>query len=120
MRGVDDVRLDASGLEDVGEPYARPFRAAHGAVGPRVSLRGRVEERAAVAAALQNEGSADYLEPVTEVVDVQRYRPIDEAVDGQLPSGRIRVLRRNSVVPDKMTFRRRDGVIQQVGRRFRV
>ena len=116
MGGVDDVRLDAGGLEHVGQAHAGPVRAGDRADRPLVAARRRVEEGPAVAAAFDGELLGHDLELLLQVVDAERHRAVDQAVDAQLPGRRVHVVRHDAVVADEVPGGRRDRVVEQMGR----
>ena len=120
MGGVDDVALDARGLQDVGQADAGPIGAGDRAQRPLVAARRRIEEGPAVAAAFDGELLRHDLELLLQVVDAQRHRAVHEAVDPQFPGRRVHVLGHNAVVADEVPDRRRHLVVEQMGRRLGV
>ena len=70
-------------------------------VAQRRALR-RVEEGAAVAAALDADLAGDDLELALEIRDRKLQRLVDEAGEGQHPVVRVHILRRDAVVADEM------------------
>ncbi len=120
MGGVDNIRLDPGGLQNILQSHAGPLRTGDSAIGPLIALGRRVEEGATVAAALNRQRHRHDFELRLEIGDRIGRRIVDEAVDRQRPGVGVHLLRRDAVIADEMPHRRGDGVIQQMRRRLGI
>ena len=77
--------VQACCAQNVGEPNAGPFRAAHAAIGPLIAARGRFKRGAAIAAAFQHHAKRDRLEAFLQLSQRQRELVVNLAVNREFP-----------------------------------
>ena len=89
-RNSTSLRLGphAGAVEDLDQRHAGPLRGADGAQAPLLAFGGPIEQRAAVAGALERDDQR-LRSHVLEIADREAQRPLDEAADRQ-PEGRRR------------------------------
>ena len=120
MGSVNRVLFDARCLQNIRQTHTGPFRTGNGAKSPLVAAGRRVERRAAIAAAFDDELFGHDLEFALEIGDAEVHRIVDQPVEPQLPAVCLHVFRNDAVIADKMAGRRRNRVVQQMRGCFRI
>ena len=118
---VNGIRFDPGVLKHITQTHTGPGRAANASGGPLIARGGRVEFTAAIPRAFQHHLQGVMFKLLLQLIQSQRHRLLAAFTsDLQRPLGRIKQLRGRgqAVVAHEEIFRRRDLVIQKVGRRF--
>ena len=119
VRRVLGRRLRAR-RQHIFEADAGPPGAAGAARGPLVAARRWDELGAAVAAALQHQLIGRLRKALLQLAQRNFYGRVDLAVDDEFPGiGVRRRVEDLAIVPNEVFVGRGDGIVEQVGRRFR-